>query len=199
MKEIERQEVVKRIKKDIEKIELLMAKCEKLNQLTENPIVKEYLDLLEDIKCLEEKLEKERMNSVEKATYKGFAKAFQNKGQVQDMQPCKHEIWMYEGSYYLIEDPRGERDAYIRTNTEEHENFEYNRYMCLECAKSIDTPQWRSFEDSHFVLKNQESKPSFMTVYGYINTYYQLLYNMSIKEAQEKLVEQFNRDKTKKK
>lgn len=33
--------------------------------------------------------------------------------------------------------------------------FEYNKYICLECGKKLEVKDWENFERNHFVLKNQ--------------------------------------------
>ena len=53
MKEKDRQLIVERIQKDIEDKKLLQKKYDRLQALSNNPQVKEYLSLLEEIKTKE--------------------------------------------------------------------------------------------------------------------------------------------------
>ena len=74
--------------------------------------------------------------------------------------------------------------------------FKYNAYICLECGKNVEIKDWESFEKSHFVLKNRDK---YIYVFEYISLYYQYLYTMTAKEAQENVIQMFNIEKSKSK
>lgn len=115
---------------------------------------------------------------------------------------CHHEIWLYAGSYYESIDPRCEHD-YLLTYLDENLpvrkgefEFEYNRYICLECGEKVETKNWDIFEESHFVLKNQNEH---INVEYYRSLYYQTLYNKSVEEARKTIIRAFNIEKAKSK
>lgn len=188
MKETERREVVRRIQNDISEKNELKTKYEELKQLSENPIVIRYLKLLDDIKAKEEKLQV--FDSEEKMINLEFTWAFESRINGQDMSSCYHGVWLYEGSYYLSANRRLEHYHPCRTHDENHPEFWYNRYVCLECGKKHETKNWEKFEDDHFVLKNQKADDNLGVSY-YRNLYYQLLYGNTVATAQQKVIEEF--------
>lgn len=192
MKETERREVVRRIQSDITERNELKTQYEYLEKLSKNPIVVKYLNLLEEIKLKEE--HQHSFDSEEKMIDLEFVWAFESRIKGQDMEPCKHEIWLYDGSYYLEADWRCEHDHYYHAEDENHKDFAYNRYVCLECGKKIETKDWQTFENSHLVLKIQDDEPN-LRASRYRQLYYQLLYENNVETARQKVIEQFNKDK----
>ena len=193
MKEYQRQIAISQITRDIEEKELIKDKQNELEQLRQNPVVAKYLQLLEEINSLKKKYK--YCDSKEKIINNGFRTA------IEDFK-CHHEIWIYEGSYYLsIDIFRHEHDYLIRKSSEYCETrddfvFKYNKYVCLECDKTLETADWQNFENSHYVLKNQIEE-YYIDINHYRNLFYQLLYIGSIKNAQQTVIEQFNIDKEK--
>ena len=190
MKETERLEVVRRIRRDIEEKTLLKSYCEKLIQLEDDPRVKEYLKTMEEI----ERIKKDHRffdDSIDKMINMEFIWAFQSRIKGESMSPCKHEIWIYDGSYYLSCVLFSEHEHELITKDENGENFDYNRYTCLECGKTVKVSNWREFEDTHFVLKDQQNVriPSS----NYSELYYKYLLDNSVEDAQEKIIEEFNK------
>lgn len=198
MKEQERKEVVSRIEKSIEEKESLKAKYEQLKQLSNTEVVKQYLKLLQDIDCIEKRYQK--LDTLEKIISDEFRTILRYRNTI-DLYPCKHDIWLYDGSYYLLKDQLHEHDHLCREYSEtitcdKHidYSFKYNRYICLECGEKIETKDWEKFEKSHFVLKNQNKETNLGKDY-YINLYYQLLYSNDIESAQKGVIEEFNKNK----
>lgn len=188
MKEIERQEVVRRIQNDIQEQDELRKQYEQLQEMAANPAVVKYLQLIEDIESKEN--HQQFFDSEEKMINLEFTWAFESRIKGEDMSPCYHGVWLYEGSYYLSIDSRGEHDHEFKTNDENHPEFCYNRYVCLECGKKVETKNWEKFEDDHFVLKNQNADDNLGASY-YRNLYYQLLYEHTVETAQQKVIEKF--------
>jgi len=192
MKEIERMMVIHRINKDVKDKEALKDMYEELKVLIENPVVRQYLELLKNIESAEKR--QHFFNSVEDMIYLEFVWAFNSRVKAQEIEPCTHDIWLYEGSYYWYEDPLGGHDDYHICDNENDKDFAHNCYECLECGKSVYEKDWKRFEDTHFVLKNQNHKSKFGVNY-YRKLYYQLLYNNRVNIAREKVIKEFNRNK----
>lgn len=200
MIEDERKDIIKGIKKINEEKKSLKSKYLEFKRLAKDPTIKQYLKLIDDINNLEKKLE--YFNSTEKIINWEFSAVLHRNRQNVRLTPCKHEIWIYDGSYFLLEDPLCEHDHEIRrlSETPTFEYYElpfmYNRYICLECGKKVETKDWKNFEGSHFVLKNQNKDTNLGTEH-YINRYYQLLYRNSVKKSQETIVKEFEDHKEK--
>lgn len=196
MKEQERKAVISRIEKNIEEKASLKVKYEQLKQLSNTEIVKQYLKLLDDIDYIEKKYQK--LDTKEKIISDQFGTIFKYRNTI-DLYPCKHDIWIYDGSYYLLKDPLHEHDNICVEYSEGKSvkkyfnySFEYNRYICLECGKKLETKDWEKFEKSHLVLKNQNKETDLGKDY-YINLYYQLLYSNDIESSQKEVIDEFNR------
>ena len=200
MIEEERKDIIEGIKKIIEDKKELKNKYLKLKELTKDPIVQQYLKLIDDISNSEKKLE--YLDSVKKIINWEFSAILKRYRKDVRLTPCKHKIWLYDGSYFLLEDPLCEHDHEIKkfseTPTFEYCElpFMYNRYICLECGKKVETKDWKNFENSHFVLKNQNKENNLGFDY-YNNRYYQLLYKNSIKKSQEIIIKEFEEQKEK--
>lgn len=193
MKEIERQTVIYTIKKFMKEKEDLKEKEEKLNILLKNPIILEYLDLLKDIEDTKKRHERfDNMEYIIRLHFFWAINGIKNKGAIT---PCNHDIWIYNGSYCFWEDPLAEHDHYYRCEDENDKDFCYNKYVCLECEREVEEKDWKRFEETHTVLKNQNcNRFSFRWAKDYCNLYYQLLFNNRVSIAREKLIEQFNKD-----
>ena len=193
MKEYQRQIAIEQITKNIAEKESLKIKCQQLENLKNDPKVAEYFALLKEIEELRRKYEYTKTD--EKIIASGF------KWLIKDEFRCDHEIWLYEGSYYLLidtfrhehDDLCAKLDENLPTTRGEFE-FRHNSYICLECGKKIEIKDWENFEKNHFVLKNQNTN---VDIDGYISQYYQYLYQMPIKEAQEKIIQEFKVEKSK--
>lgn len=194
MKEYQREHAILEIAKKINEKKSLVAKKNELEELKKDPAVVKYLNLLNEIKAIEEKYKYH--NTEEKIVDNVFRKLIE-----KDFK-CSHEIWLYEGSYYLSIDMLHEHDHWCR---KKYENlpvrkgdfvYKHNTYICLECGKKIETKDWENFEKNHLVLKNRDE---YIYVYDYISLYYQYLYQMPIKEAQEKIIREFNIENAKSK
>ena len=203
MKEQERKQVIEGIKKIQEEQKLLKEKRKKLIFLSKHPIIKRYLKLINDINITEEKLK--FYDSLEEIINWEFSAVFRRCRKDIALTPCNHEIWIYDGSYYLKQDRFCEHDIKTKEYSEDKEiifkysddwDFLYNRYICLECGKKIETKDWKQFEHSNFVLKNQNRQTDLGTQY-YVDKYYQLLYNNNITESQNIIIDEFNKNKEK--
>lgn len=190
MKEYQRDHAIIEVAKQINEKKSLPAKRSKLEELKKDPTVVKYLNLLEEIKNIEEKYK--FYNTDEKIIEHTFEKL------ICEDYKCHHEIWLYEGSYYIrrreqTDDSYRELDENLPVEKGEFE-FKYNRYICLECGEKVETKDWQNFEKNHFVLKNQNEH---INIEDYISLYYQTLYNKSAKESQETVIRAFNIEKAK--
>ena len=185
MKEFERKRIAEKIKEDIEDLEILEKNRKKLEELERNPIITQYHDLLSEVKRLEQKTR--LFKSLKQIIFWEFTWA-----NVDKVNDCPHEIWIFAGSYYCLTDPVSEHNHHIKCDDESNINFEYNLYMCLNCRTYVKINDWQSFESTHIILKNRALDKS---PHYYANMLYQLLYTNSIEEAQRKLIEAFNQDK----
>jgi len=195
MKEYQRQHAVFEIAKKINEKKSLPAKRSELEELKKDPTVLKYLNLLEEI------IKIEGMYKVYNTEEKIIEHVFSSL--INEDYKCHHEIWLYVGSYYLsIDTFRHEHDHLLKKLDENLPveegkfEFEYNRYICLECGEKVETKDWQIFEESHFVLKNQNE---YINIEDYISLYYQTLYDKSVKEAQETVKTAFNIEKAKSK
>lgn len=192
MKEYQRQHAIFEIAKQINEKNLLPAKRSELEELKKDPAVVKYFNLLDEIHSIQRKYK--FYNTDEKIIEHVFSNL------IYEEFKCHHEIWLYDYSYYLSIDPRCEHDhlcAYLDENLPVRKGdfeFEYNKYICLECGKTVETKDWQSFERSHFVLKNQNEN---VCIKNYISLYYQTLYNKSVEEARETVIRTFNIEKAK--
>lgn len=193
MKEYQRQIVIEQITKNIKEKESLKTKYSQLEELVTDPKIMTYFALLEEIKKIKEKYNNN--TTIEAIIEQGFKKYI-----CEDFR-CDHDIWLYVGSYYLdIDKYRHEHDHLCRkldenlNTTEGDFEYKYNEYVCLECGEKIETKEWKNFEQNRFVLKNQSED---IDIGKYISQYYQFLYTMNVKEAQNKVIQAFNIEKTK--
>ena len=202
MRDDERKDIIKGIKGIVEEKKSLKDKYKELKKLTNAQVVKQYLQLLNDIDSLENKLK--YFDSLEKIINWEFSAVLHRDRPDIRLIPCKHDIWLYDGSYFLSKDPLYEHDyiikEYCETTTSKYGGypFMYNRYICLECGKKVETKDWKNFEGFHFVLKNQNKDTDLGSDY-YINRYYQLLYRNSVKKSQETIIKEFEEQKVLKK
>lgn len=185
MTEQERLLVVERINKDKNNIELRKEKNNKKEELEQLKEVKEYLETIEEIKELNNKLS--LFDTEEKMIDLEFTWAFRSRIKAGKIKPCKHEIWMYKGSYTTKEDYYSEHDYICLVDDESSKDFEFNEYICLECGKTLKVENWNGFEKDNFVLKNRED----IDYEKYINLYYQSLYTNTVSESRKIVVEEF--------
>lgn len=199
MNELERIKIVDKINDGIKNKEILNFKREELEKLSKHPIILQYLQLIQDIKLIENDLRYYR-NVIDGSMNDSLPERIKKEFSCSTFS-CDHTIWLYDGSYYLLKDFRHEHDDYCKeyseTNAENkyfNYSFIYNRYVCLECGKKIEIRDWEKFEKTHFVLKNQNKNNPFNVDY-YRNFYYQLLYANNIEDSQQLLIEEFNKNK----
>lgn len=191
MKEKDRQLIVERIQKDIEERKLLQEKYNKLQNLLMDPQVLAYISLSEDIKKIERR-QSIFKNSLKETINIEFNRALNNRTKDKQISPCNHDIWLYQGSYYMESDLWCDCEYESLVANETNEKFEFNRYMCLECGKSVKVSNWQDFESKHYVLKNYD-KHHDCTYYR--NLYYQYLYKLSIEKSKNHIIDEFNKDK----
>ena len=111
-------------------------------------------------------------DSLARNIYLQFVWAFKSRVRADGIHPCMHEIWMYDGSYMVESDYYNEREWEVLVSSEDNKNFDYNRYICLECGKYFNTPNWKEFEETHFVLKNYDRSSKSISYFREL--YYQL-------------------------
>jgi len=200
MNELERIKIINKINTNIKNKESLKEKYKELEELSKNPNVLQYLQLLQNIKEIEHDLQRYHSiidGSMNDSLTERIKKEFRC-----SIFSCDHTIWLYDGSYYLLKDFRHEHDDYCKEYSEtDAENkyfnysFIYNRYVCLECGKKIEIRDWKNFEKHNFVLKNQKDR---LGADYYQTLYYQLLYINPIEKAQELLIKEFNQSEKRK-
>jgi len=190
MREQDRLVVVDRINDDIKQREILATYREELEELKKNSDVCRYLELLDII----EKMANKQcfFDSLARNIYLQFVWAFESRVRTDGIHPCMHEIWMYDGSYMVESDYYNEREWEVLVSSEDNKNFDYNRYICLECGKYFNTPNWKEFEETHFVLKNYDRASKSISYFRQL--YYQLLYTNSVDTAQTMIIDKFNKD-----
>lgn len=193
MTEEERLLVVERVNNDLELQKIRKQKKERREELKQNEAVREYLKISNEIGKLNKELK--FFKSKEEMTELEFICAFNSKIKNEGFLPCNHEIWIYSGSFGLWEDPRWEHDHNFRIFDESDKEFGYNEYICLECGKVIKVEDYEEFEKNNFVLKNRRD----MSVTKYQSIYYQLLYTNTVKDSQRMVIDEFNKNLTKKK
>lgn len=98
---------------------------------------------------------------------------------------CSHEIWVYQGSYYEVDDY--ERSYSIMLPNEKNKKFEYNVYGCLECDNRIRVTDYKEFERTHFVLKRKE----YVNIYELRKLYFKYVTSMNLDNAKKKLIINF--------
>lgn len=110
-----------------------------------------------------------------------------------DKIPCAHSIWLYNGSYGLLDDKFNDKH-HLRYNTENCFSFQFNEYVCLECGKTIHEKNWKNFENINFVLKN----PTDVNPKKYRDYYYTLLQTITSGSAKNEIIREFNKKLIKK-
>jgi len=185
MKEKDRELVIGRIKEDKEKIKLKEEKIERKEVLETTSVVQEYLKLKEEIETLNKEIKifinEEDIIKLE------FIWAYCSSEKKKDITQCNHDIWIYVGSYDLLEDEWCEHSHEYLVKNEKGKNFSYNSYVCLECDKRISVKEWEAFEEDNFVLKNYED----IDYKYYKELYYKLLYTNPVNEAKRIVIETF--------
>ena len=161
---------------------------EKLKQLEEyksNPIVKEYLELFEDIKEL--KYLKDIYS--DKAGNVDFKQFYLRRIHIPE-NSCNHDIYVYTASYSMIRDPYYYDDKPYTVESEKSNNFKYNEYMCLECGKEIKVEDWENFEKEHTILKNY--KYGFKLWRSAHQMYCEKLLSLSSESAKKDVIDSYN-------
>lgn len=185
MNEKERRIVVKRVKEELKKSEILETKSKELEELSSNEIIKRYLALKEEVEKLQYHIK--IFDNKEDVIEHEFNWAFISRPKSDKFTPCEHDIWIYEGSYWEFHD---DYDDYEFSVEDEHSyNFCYNKYFCLECGQTVKAPNWQEFENTHFVLKDRKNKSE----YSLRKIYYQLLFNHTVDKSKELFIKEFNK------
>lgn len=183
MTETERLDIIKKIKEKINKNKILEEKNKELERLLQEESVRKYLKLQDEINTLKQE-QKYFTEKEEKIVELEFSYG------IRKLSSCNHDIWMYAGSCSIeCDSSDGINPREVKYNTEKCSNFEYNKYVCLECGKEIKIHDWEEFENSNFVLK-----ANIKNINEYRNLYYYLLFNNQVDKAQEILKEEFYKD-----
>lgn len=180
MKEFERREVLRRIEDDMMLKSLLKDRKNELEELLEDSAVMRYIILTTEIQSYEKALK--RFSKLEDAIDIEFRR-YLCSDEYRNFS-CDHAIWIYKGAYF---------------GRENGKEIYYNKYVCLECGKTIKVEDWGRFEIDNTVLKlefEDNVVPDFVIDY-YTQYYYQLLYNNTLEDARSILVDTFNKNKEK--
>ena len=186
MKENERLDALEKIKELKKKKEEYLKLKKELTLLSKDPNVKRYLELekiisgKKNIGYLNDKSNRILINLA-------FSDYIRNRN--RNINECSHDIWIYEGSYYEVDDY--ERSYPIRVSSERAKGFEYNIYVCLECAERVKlfSDEYKEFEKNHFVLKSYNYD---INVDKLRKTYFKYLSSMKVESANKKIVKTFN-------
>lgn len=186
MKENERLDALEKIKELKKKKEEYLKLKKELTLLSKDPNVKRYLALEETISgkknigYLNDKSNRILINLA-------FSDYIRNRN--RNINECSHDIWIYEGSYYEVDDY--ERSYPIKVSSERAKEFEYNIYVCLECDERVNIPanEYREFEKNHFVLKSYSYN---INIYKLRDEYFKYLSSMKVESANKKIVKTFN-------
>lgn len=186
MKENERLDALEKIKELKKKKEEYLKLKKELTLLSKDPNVKRYLELekiisgKKNIGYLNDKSNRILINLA-------FSDYIINRN--RNINECSHDIWIYEGSYYEVDDY--ERSYPIRVSSERTKEFEYNIYVCLECAERVKlfSDEYKEFEKNHFVLKSYNYD---INIYKIRDEYFKYLSSMKVESANKKIVKTFN-------
>ena len=190
MTEKERLESIQRIKMDIEELEKIEKYEVEYNALLSDENVKRFLKLQEEIN----KYNLENGQKFEKDVNRMIYYEFFNR--LCGKEQCKHDIWIYVGSYAYNSDPYlCEYNYDYLCGAENYGAFSYNKYECLECGMKIEIRDWEEFERTHFVLKDRNQ----LEANNYRIRYYQLLYTNPVDISQQMIIDEFNKNKAKSK
>lgn len=186
MKENERLDALKKIKELKEKKEEYLKLKKELTLLSKDPNVKRYLELE---KIISSKKNIGYLNDKSNRILINIAFHDYIRNRNRNINECSHDIWIYEGSYYEVDDY--ERSYPIRVSSERAKEFEYNIYVCLECAERVKlfSDEYKEFEKNHFVLKSYNYD---INVDKLRKTYFKYLSSMKVESANKKIVKTFN-------
>ena len=192
MKEEERLVVVKRVDDDVNGDEIMNGKLEELTLLEKDEKVLKYLQLKKEVNDIKNK-QKIFMNDKRKMIEWEFDWAFHRRINSSDFSDCQHSIWIYEGSYLEDYGDRFSKEDEYCCYDENDKDFSYNKYVCLECDKTVRIKDYKSFEEKNLVLKNRDDNN--IELYRWI--YYQELYNSTVEEAQAYVISEFYKNMAK--
>ena len=189
MEESERLKLINEITNEFQYFQSLEEKKERLKELENDPKIKEYLSLINDIKNIS------YSRSLSPRTYDNFDNFFKKRMKDKLMNTsCTHDIYIYTGSHILTYNKYYDEYFDDLVKNEECE-FDHNEYMCLECGEKIMTKDWEKFERDNFVLKNYGGEGDnfyYINTWCYYNALYcESLYSMSSEEAKAKVIETF--------
>ena len=175
MNEIQRLDILKQLEEEKEKMKILREKLKRFNFLKDNDIVKEYLEL-------EDELYEEKILEEDEVQKKVFDRLYHNR-------KCNHDVYFYIGGYTVEYDHGPEsRDKYYREFDEN--KIEYYSYYCLDCFMEEFVPKR---EHEKFVKNNKIIKLNKKYIYSedfrmFQRMYFELLLENSTEEAIKKLV-----------
>ena len=186
MKENERLDALEKIKELKKKKEEYLKLKRELTLLSKDPNVKRYLELE---KIISNKKNIGYLNDKSNRILINLAFSDYIRNRNININECSHDIWIYEGSYYEVDDY--ERSYPIRVSSERAKGFEYNVYVCLECDERVNIPanEYREFEKNHFVLKSYSYN---INIYKLRDEYFKFLSSMKVESANKKIVKTFN-------
>lgn len=186
MKENERLDALEKIKELKKKKEEYLKLKKELTLLSKDPNVKRYLELE---KIISGKKNIGYLNDKSNTILINLAFSDYIRNRNRNINECSHDIWIYEGSYYEVDDY--ERSYPIRVSSERAKEFEYNIYVCLECAERVKlfSDEYKEFEKNHFVLKSYNYD---INVDKLRKTYFKYLSSMKVESANKKIVKTFN-------
>ena len=177
MTEEDRVKIIKELNILKEKRRRYLELKKEYDSLTKTEEVKRFLEL-------SKRLEKTKSDNESNDSLITRAKS----GVIKEKECC-HDIWVYLGSYYEVDDY--ERSYSIMLPNEKNKKFEYNVYGCLECDNRIRVTDYKEFERTHFVLKRKE----YVNIYELRKLYFKYVTSMNLDNAKKKLIRNFEGNK----
>ena len=162
---------------------MLNEKLHERNNLLQDEKVKKYIQLEDEIIKLEKYLSENHLNLEDtetKVVNSIFSlNTFYNPS-------CEHDTWIYVGSYFLAPDYINKGVWECNCENENVEEFEYNKYQCLDCKKNVKVKDYKKFEQEHVVLKK-------INDVSFKSEYFHLLMENTAEETQKILINKYGK------
>lgn len=172
-------------------ISLMKKEIEDLERMD---LIKSYLEMKSELVGLE----------IERKTFpadknRRIAKFFKEKIDKDNLRlNCTHDLWIYLCS--MAVNPMSKYadyiDGFVPCHSETHNNFAYNKYMCVECGKIVCEKDYKDFESKHKILKvyNPDAYIGLDKADIIQDLYYSKLYEMPSEEALLEVEKAFEED-----
>lgn len=174
MTDKERLELINKVNNEYIKLKIMdveiQLKEKKLEILENDPIIKKYFKLKEEVRELENKIRMPH-NSIDELWERSLIPYL-----VSHNNPdCKHEVCKCIGPYKMVRDPYFCTD--IPRIASDEKDIDYKAYKCLECGKIVNEIKWNDFENSHIIINDEH------TSVQYKDEFRCNLYSMSFSDA----------------